>query len=141
MKKIILIVLFLAVLFFCFRLLNRHSLLSSAERFVSSFYDQYNRGDFKYIYDVFCDQKMHNRMRPDVFQNMMQDSFSALGPVQDRKRVKWKRIHLQGDVFLSLEYKIKRTKINSSEKFVLIRRSKDWFIDSYEIRRASSQAR
>ena len=139
MKKIVLIVLFLAAVFFCARLLNQHLLLSSAERLVSSFYNQYNQKDFEYIYDVLCDQKMHSRMKPAVFQYMMQDSYAKLGPVQDRKKIRWKEIHLQKDLFLSLEYKIKRAKISSAEKFVLIRRSKDWFVDSYEIRRAETK--
>ena len=93
MKKIILIaasvVLIVFALFWQF-FLRGYLLLPSAERFVSTFYNQYNRRDFKYIYDVLNHEKIRARMNPVQFESMMQDSYDKLGPVQERKKIAWK---------------------------------------------------
>lgn len=139
MKKIILfaaaIVLVGAIVFWQY-FLKGYLLLPSADRFVGSFYEQYNQGDFRYLYNVLSDQKIRNRINPPQFQSMMQDSYRRLGPVTARKRSSWKAKSDKENQYLLVEYKITRTKVGSREKFVLIRKKKDWFVFDYLIRAA-----
>ncbi len=134
MKKIILAVLFILSMAFWQYFLKGYLLLPSADRFVGSFYEQYNKGDFWYLYNVLSDQKVRNRMNPPQFQAMMQDSYRQLGQVTARKKTKWKAKFDKNGPFFLIEYKIQRTKAESLEKFVLIRKKKDWFVFDYYIR-------
>lgn len=137
LKKIILaVVLITAVLFWQF-FLQGYLLLPSVDRFVGSFYDQYNRRDFKYIYDVLSHQKIRNRLNLLQFESRMQDTYNKLGPIQNRKRTEWKRTRTKNGTFFLIEYKIKRAKAESVEKFVLIKKDKDWFVFDYVIRTSS----
>ncbi len=134
MKKIILIAIFILSVVFWQYFLKGYLLLPSADRFVGTFYEQYNKGDFRYLYDVLSDQKVRNRMNPSQFQSMMQDSYRRLGPVKGRKKLNWKAKFGKGGPYVFIEYKIKRAKVESREKFVLVRKKKDWFVFDYFIR-------
>ncbi len=109
-------------------------MLPSVDRFVGSFYAQYNHRDFSYIYNILSHQKIRSRLNPDQFQSMMQDTYAKLGSVKKRKRVEWKRWRTKDGTFFLIEYKAKRTRINSVDKFVLIKQKKDWFMFDYVIR-------
>lgn len=136
-KKIILAAVFITSVLFWQFFLQGYLLLPSVDRFIGSFYDQYNHKEFKYIYDVLSHQKTRSRLSPAQFESKMQDTYNKLGPVQDRKRVEWKRTRSKKGIFFLIEYKIKRAKAESVEKFVLIRTNKDWFIFDYVIRTSS----
>jgi len=136
LKKITLVLLLIVIVFLSYSFLSRHSVIYSTERFVESFYNQYNHKDFQYIYDILSDPKMRSHMGPVVFAFRMQSSYDQLGPVQSRKRTMWKKTRTPEGTFFLVQYKVKRTHYTSTEKFVLIQKKKDWFVDSYEIRRA-----
>ena len=136
-KKIILVVTFITTVLFWQYFLQGYLLLPSVDRFISSFYDQYNHKDFKYIYDVLSHQKIRNHLNPFQFESMMQNTYDKLGPVQKRKRTEWKRTRAKDGVFFLIEYKVKRAKAESVEKFVLIKKNKDWFVFDYVIRTSS----
>ncbi len=136
MKKIILIAAAALIFFFVIwqSFIRGALLIPSADRFVTSFYEQYNKGDFWYLYNVLSDQKVRNRMSPPQFQAMMRDSYQQLGPVQSRKKIKATGKYGKNGPYAELEYKVKRAKVESLEKFVLIRKKKDWFVFDYYIR-------
>lgn len=135
-KLIPVVVLISAILFWQF-FLQGYLLLPSVDRFIGSFYDQYNRYDFKYIYDVLSHQKIRNHLNPRQFESQMRDTHSKLGPVLSRKRKEWKRIRNKNGVFFLIEYKVKRARAESVEKFVLVKQDKYWFVFDYVIRTSS----
>lgn len=134
MKKTILIVLFILAMAFWQYFLKGYLLLPSVDRFIGSFYDQYNHQEFKYIYDVLSHSKIRVKTSSDEFEAKMQDTYDRLGPVLERRRVEWKAKFSKGGPYFLVEYKIKRAKIASVEKFVLIKKNKDWFVFDYVIR-------
>ena len=139
MKKIVSIAILTLLIIFALAwqfFLRGYLLLPSVERLVSSFYEQYNHRDFKYIYDVLSSEKIRTRMNPVQFESMMQDSYNRMGPVQRRKRTAWKSKLTKTGRFFLVEYRINRTKVKSFEKFTLIRKNKDWFVYDYSIRAA-----
>ncbi len=73
-------------------------------------------------------------MNPLQFEFMMRDSYDKLGPFRERKKTQWKRTRTKDGVFFLIAYKVKHAKAKSIEKFILIKKNKDWFIFDYGIR-------
>ncbi len=137
MKKIILIVAvvaFLGLMAFWQYFLKGYLLLPSVDRFVNSFYEQYNKNDFKYMYDILSHQKIRNKMDSFQFEGKMLETQKQLGAVESKKRILWKRQHTKGVTFFLVEYKVKRAKISSVDKFILIKQKNDWFVYDYVVR-------
>ena len=134
--RISLAILFVAAMLFWQYFLKGYLLLPSAERFVDSFYDQYNRREFGYIYNVLADAKMRAHMQPPEFQYMMEDTHGKLGAVRETKRIGWKARFLKGQAYIFLTYKVKRAKAEATEKFTIVKKNNIWYVSDYVVRSA-----
>jgi len=105
----------------------------SAEAFLDVFYENYNNGNFEYIYKELSNDVLRQQTSDEDYQKFFNLFYKKLGKVNSRTKVSWKISYESGKCFYSVKYKVSHEDAESTDSFVLQRVGESWLVQKYYV--------
>ena len=128
-----LVIIILFVVFGGFAFLNASKFTPSVEKFIASFYDQYNKQDFGYMFDSMADEKFKKSGPRESFDKIMNGVWGKLGIAKERKKGAWRLNYAPDGVYFSVQYTVIHEKGESTDSFVLKKYGDSWLMINYNV--------